>query len=148
MLAEIESAKDHMEPEELADRLMRVEPGLMVVDIRPAGEYAEFHIRSAVNISMADLPEALAGKESKGIIVLYSNGMTHPAQARDAFFRLGFTNVYLLTDGLEGFIERILKPASLRTEPLSAGQTARINSWRQYFLGGAQPQIERWSRYL
>ena len=134
MLAEIESAKDHMEPEELADRLMQGETGIMVVDIRPAEEYAEFHIRGAVNISMSDLPSVLAGKESKGIIVLYSNGMTHPAQARDALARMGYTNVYLLTDGLVGFIDRILKPASLRAEPLSAEQTARSNSWRQYFF--------------
>ncbi|HAA03412.1 MAG TPA: sulfurtransferase, partial [Syntrophobacteraceae bacterium] len=135
MLAEIESAKDHMEPEELADRLMRREPGLMVIDIRSAEEYAGFHIRGAVPMSMADLPELLAGRENQGIIVLYSNGMTHPAQARDALFRMGFTNVYILTDGLVGFLDRILKPASLRTDLLSEEQTARINSWRSYFLG-------------
>jgi len=135
MLAEIEAAKDHMEPEELADRLIQGDAGLVLVDIRPAEEYAEFHIRGAVNMAMADLPEALAGRENKGIIVLYSNGMTHPAQARDALFRLGYTNVYMLTDGLVGFVDGILKPASLRMEPLPAEQTARINSWRQYFLG-------------
>ena len=140
MLAEIESAKDHMEPEEMADRLTRGEPGLLVVDIRPAEEYADFHIRGAVNIPMADLPEVLSGSKNKGIIVLYSNGMTHPAQARDALFRLGFTNVYMLTDGLVGFVDRILKPASLRAEPLSAEQTARINSWRRYFIGAEKPQ--------
>jgi thiosulfate/3-mercaptopyruvate sulfurtransferase len=140
MLAEIESAKDHMEPEDLADRLVREEAGLTVVDIRPAEEYEEFHIRGAVNISMSVLPTALAGRESKGIIVLYSNGMTHPAQARDALSRLGFTNVYMLTDGLVGFVDRVLKPASLRAEPLSAEETAKINSWRQYFLGTEKPQ--------
>jgi 3-mercaptopyruvate sulfurtransferase SseA len=140
MLAEIESAKDHMEPEEMADRLMRGEPGLLVVDIRPAEEYADFHIRGAVNIPMSDLPEVLAGRENKGIIVLYSDGMTHPAQARDALYRMGFTNVYMLTDGLVGFVDRILKPASLRTEPLSAEQTARIHSWRQYFIGAEKLQ--------
>jgi 3-mercaptopyruvate sulfurtransferase SseA len=139
MLADIELAKDHMEPEDLAERLTRGEAGLMVVDIRPAEEFAEFHIRGAMNIPMSDLPEVLAGRENKGIIVLYSNGMTHPAQARDVLFRMGFTNVYMLTDGLVGFIERVLKPASLRTEPLSAEQTARINSWRQYFIGEVQP---------
>jgi len=84
---------------------------------------------------MPDLPAALEGKESEGLIVLYSNGMTHPAQARDALARMGYTNVYILTDGLTGFIERVLKPASLRMEPLSSGQTSRINSWRQYFSG-------------
>jgi thiosulfate/3-mercaptopyruvate sulfurtransferase len=133
MLADIESAKDHMEPEELADRLMKGEIGLRLVDIRPAEEYEAFHIRGAVNISMSDLPVALAGKEGEGIIILYSNGMTHPAQARDALSRMGYTNVYILTDGIVGFIDTILKPASLRMEPLSAEQTARINSWRRYF---------------
>jgi thiosulfate/3-mercaptopyruvate sulfurtransferase len=103
MLAEIESAKDHMEPEELAERMMRGETGLMLVDIRPSEEYAAFHIRGAVNISMSDLPVALAGKESEGLIVLYSNGMTHPAQARDALARIGYTNVYILTDGPSGW---------------------------------------------
>jgi thiosulfate/3-mercaptopyruvate sulfurtransferase len=86
-------------------------------------------------MSMADLPEFLAGRENQGIIVLYSNGMTHPAQARDALFRMGLTNVYILTDGLVGFVDRVLKPASLRTEPLSVEQTARIDSWRSHFLG-------------
>jgi thiosulfate/3-mercaptopyruvate sulfurtransferase len=133
MLAEIESAKDHMEPEELADRLMKGEKGLLLIDIRPAEEYAEYHIRGAVNIAMSELPAALSGKESQGIIVLYSNGMTHPAQARDALARMGHTNVYILTDGLVGFIERILKPASLRPELLSASQKSRISAWRQYF---------------
>ena len=76
----------------------------MLVDIRPAEEYAAFHIRGAVNISMSDLPAALAGNRNQGIIVLYSNGMTHPAQARDALARMGYANVYILTDGLEGFM--------------------------------------------
>jgi thiosulfate/3-mercaptopyruvate sulfurtransferase len=111
----------------------------MVIDIRSAEEYAEFHIRGAVHMSMADLPEFLAGRENQGIIVLYSNGMTHPAQTRDALFRMGFTNVYILTDGLAGFLDRILKPASLRTELLSAEQTARINEWRSYFIGTEKP---------
>jgi len=30
----------------MADRLTRGEPGLLVVDIRPAEEYADFHIRA------------------------------------------------------------------------------------------------------
>ncbi len=140
LLAEIEAGKDHMEPEELADRLMQGDAGLVLVDIRPAEEYAESHIRGAVNLSMTDLPAALAGRESQGIIVLYSNGMTHPAQARDALARMGYTNVYILTDGLVGFIDRILKPASLRMDPLPAEQTAKINSWRQYFLGPGKRQ--------
>ncbi|MCE5328089.1 MAG: YeeE/YedE family protein [Planctomycetaceae bacterium] len=138
LLAQIAEAKDHMEPEELADRIMAAEAGLFLVDIRPAEEFEAFNIRGAVNIEMAGLPAALAPYKNRGLIVLYSNGMTHPAQARDALARMGYANVYMLTDGLEGFRERVLKPASLRTEPLSIKQTAQINSWRHYFMGDAK----------
>ena len=135
ILAQVEAAEDHIEPEDLADRLMRGESGLVLVDIRPAAEFAAFNIRGAVNIEMSALPAALVPYRNSGLIVLYSNGMTHPAQARDALARMGYANVYLLTDGLNGFRERVLKPASLRVEPLDAGQTTRINAWRNFFTG-------------
>jgi thiosulfate/3-mercaptopyruvate sulfurtransferase len=125
LIAQVEGGRDHLDPEELADRLMRGEPNLLVVDIRPAGEYQVFHIRGAVNIPLSKLAEELAPHKNQGVIVLYSNGMTHPAQARDSLSRQGYGNVYLLTDGLQGFMERCLKPVSLRSEPLTpeaAGQ--------------------------
>ncbi len=133
LIAQVEGGRDHLDPEELADRLMRGEPDLLVVDIRPAGEYQAFHIRGAVNIPLGKLPEELASYKNKGIIILYSNGMTHPAQARDSLYRQGYGNVYLLTDGLKGFLERCLKPASLRSEPLGPEAAARVRAWRDYF---------------
>jgi len=138
LLASIEAAEDHVEPEDLADRLMRNEPGLVVVDVRTPAEYAAFHILGAVHAPLPDLPAALAPQKNSGTIVLYSNGMTHPAQARDVLARMGFNNVYHLTDGLQGFVERCLKPVSLRSEPLRPEDAARVNAWRAFFLGGAR----------
>ena len=86
-------------------------------------------------IPLADLLQALTPYRNQGLIVLYSNGMTHPAQARDSLFRLGFRNVYLLTDGLAGFIETCLKPPSLRPEPVPAETAQAIRAWRSHFLG-------------
>lgn len=139
LLATAESASDHIEPEELADRLMAGDAALQVVDIRPPDEFASFHIRGAVNIPMSRLPEELAGWKNRGIIVLYSNGMTHPAQARDSLQRLGFQNAYFLTDGLEGFSERILTPVSLRHELVSPAEARRIGERRRFFLAPAPP---------
>lgn len=133
MLTAIEAAADHMEPEELADLLLAGSPDLMVVDVRPPAEFAAFHIRGATNVPLPALAESLVPWKNRGRIVLYSNGMTHPAQARDSLQRQGFANVYLLTDGLTGFRERCLKPVSLRAEPLDETTTARVNAWRQYF---------------
>jgi thiosulfate/3-mercaptopyruvate sulfurtransferase len=132
-LATIAEASDHIEPEELADRLMAGEPGLLVVDIRPAAEFAEFHLRGALNIPLEDLEAGLAPYRQGQLIVLCSGGMTHAAQARDHLARQGFENVYLLTDGLDGFIRRCLTPVSLRPAPVGPQEAARINAWRAFF---------------
>ncbi len=138
LLAAIEQAEDHIEPEELADRLLQADPTLRVVDIRPAAEYQRFHIRGALNVPMSDLVTALQPYQQSNVIVLYSNGMTHPAQARDILARLGFAHVVILTDGLTGFIERCLKPVSLRAEPLDAVTARKINRWRKFFYGSGE----------
>lgn len=134
LLLSIDEGLDHIAPEALAGRLMNNEPGLVVVDIRSPAEFAEFHLRGAVNIRLVDLPYKLAPYQNKGTIILYSNGMTHPAQARDALFRLGFQNVLLLTDGLDGFIQACLKPVSLRSENVSPTLAQSIQACRAYFL--------------
>jgi thiosulfate/3-mercaptopyruvate sulfurtransferase len=137
LLRAIEAGEDHIEPDDVADRLMAGDAGLLLVDIRTPGEFAAFHIRGAVNVAAADLPEFLVPYRNKGTIVLYSNGMTHPAQARDALARLGFTNAYLLTDGLQGFMQTVLKPVSLREMPFPVADTVKVNAWRAFFLGNA-----------
>ena len=133
LLESIDKARDHIEPEELADRIMAGESGLVVVDVRSTDEFDAFHIRGAINIPLAKLAEELWSSKNTGVIVLYSNGMTHPAQARDSLQRQGFNNVYLLTDGITGFRERCLKPVSLRFEPLTSEAADRVNQWRSFF---------------
>lgn len=137
LMEKAEQARDHIEPEELADRLMTGEANLVVVDVRPAAEFNTFHIRGALNAPLTRLAEDLQPYMNKGLIVLYSNGMTHPAQARDALQRQGFGNVYLLTDGIQGFRNRCLKPVSLRPEPLTTSDAARVNAWRAFFAAPA-----------
>jgi thiosulfate/3-mercaptopyruvate sulfurtransferase len=139
LMESVEQALDHIEPEELADRLMAGEQNLVVVDVRPAAEFNAFHIRGALNVPLAQLTEALQPYKNKRMIVLYSNGMTHPAQARDSLQRQGFGNVYMLTDGLQGFRDRCLKPVSLRSEPLTPVAAARVNAWRAFFAAPAVP---------
>ena len=137
LMESVDQGLDHIEPEDLADRLMAGEPDLVLVDVRPAAEFKAFHIRGALNVALAQLAETLQPHKNQGLIVLYSNGMTHPAQARDSLQRLGFGNVYLLTDGLVGFRERCLKPVSLRPEPLTTVDAARVNAWRAFFEASA-----------
>ena len=118
-----------------------------VVDVRTPAEYAAFHIRGAINVALPDLPATLEPYKNRGVIVLYSNGMTHPAQARDVLAQLGFANAYLLTDGLQGFVERCLKPVSLRSEPLSPDDAARVRAWRAFFLAERTSPRRTWCRH-
>jgi thiosulfate/3-mercaptopyruvate sulfurtransferase len=134
ILAAVQSGKDHIEPEELAKRIMANDQALTLVDIRSKEEFNAFHLKGASNIPMSQLPEALASKRGQGLIILYSNGMTHPAQARDSLTRLGFPNVLFLTDGLAGFFDKVLKPASLREGPVTPEKAADIRAARQFFL--------------
>jgi thiosulfate/3-mercaptopyruvate sulfurtransferase len=139
LLEAIEGAEDHIEPEELADAIMRGEPGLVVVDVRSPSEYGSFHLRGAVNVPLPGLIDYLAEQRNPGRIVLYSNGMTHPAQARDSLARIGYQNVFMLTDGLTGFVDRCLMPVSLRSEPLSEAEVQQVRDWRKFFLEGGAP---------
>jgi thiosulfate/3-mercaptopyruvate sulfurtransferase len=134
LLESIDQAADHIEPEELADRLANGDTSIILIDVRPADEFFAFHIKGAVNVPLADLVEYLQPYKNTGTIILYSNGMTHPAQGRDSLYRSGFINTYILTDGLNGFIERCLKPVSLRNEPLSENMILKVNNWRSYFI--------------
>jgi thiosulfate/3-mercaptopyruvate sulfurtransferase len=138
LLSDVASAADHIEPEELAEAIYNRDPRLLVIDIRSVEEYNTFHIRGAVQVNMPDLPAFVSAHPDKARIVLYSNGMVHPAQARDSLYRSGFRNVFILTDGIDGFIDRCLKPASLRTSPPSAETARRIASWREFFYGRDQ----------
>ncbi len=142
LLEAVEMAQDHIEPEDLADRMLRREPGLIVVDIRPADEYAGYHLPGALNVPMKDIHQFLLPYKNTGTIVLYSNGMTHPVQARDSLYRAGYTNAYILTDGLNGFIQRCLTPVSLRDEILPSQVAEKIRAWRSFFLGTTTPQAK------
>ena len=82
---------------------------------------------------VSELVSFLGPRKNIGTVVLYSNGMTHPAQARDSLKRLGHENVFILTDGLVGFIEQCLKPVSLRDEPVPPITAEKIGVWRGYF---------------
>lgn len=136
MLTRIDRGEDHIEPGTLARRLSAGDPDLVLVDVRPLDEFENFHLRGAVRIDLPDLVEALEPHRRGSDIVLYSNGMTHPAQARDVLERAGYRSVSILTDGLAGFVERCLKPVSLREDPPGEEATVEIQAWREYFLHG------------
>ena len=79
LASEIEADRDHISAPELAERIMRRDPALLVFDLRSREEYDAFHIASASHATLDELARASFPREAS--IVLYSEGSTHAAQA-------------------------------------------------------------------
>ncbi|MCL4707896.1 rhodanese-like domain-containing protein [bacterium] len=107
----INNESDHLTAEELAKWLIDKKPDLLVVDMRSAEEFAQYHIPGAVNIPFNKLfePEAQETMAGDNTIVLYSNGGTHAAQAWVLLKQLGIES-FVLLGGLNYWTEAILNP--------------------------------------
>ncbi len=137
LLRETVSGEDHISPDQLADILRNAPDSILLVDLRTDGEYRQGHLPGAVHSDLPDLPEFLKSTVRGRPIVLYSTGMVHPAQARNELIRQGFSDVRFLTDGLDGFLETVGKPASLRTGTMTPEELERLNWWKKSGLEGS-----------
>lgn len=139
LLDAVAGGEDHIEPPDLAARLMSGDPALTLIDVRPAADHAAFNIRGSIHIPLEELESRAASLPRKGTIVLYSNGTTHAAQAWMALRAMGLRNVFVLTDGILAFWRECLTPPSLAgfaDERSAAGQRAAYEARRAYFLEG------------
>ncbi len=107
----ITNESDHIAAEELAKWLIDKKPDLLIVDMRSAEEFAQYHIPGAVNIPFNKLfePETQETLSNDITIVLYSNGGTHAAQAWVLLKQMGIDS-FVLLGGLNYWIEAILNP--------------------------------------
>lgn len=138
---EIETGADHIEPRELASELLAARGDLALVDLRPAAEYAAYHLPGAVNLTVPQVcGEAGARLFAAGprLVVLYSNGPAHPGQAWVELRRQGRANVRVLAGGLDDFKAQVLTPPSLRAgtdEARSRAEQPAYALQRAFFLG-------------
>jgi hypothetical protein len=100
---------DHVSPRELADWIVRGRTDYRLVDLRGAAEYAAYHIPTAENVPVAELPEHGLARNEK--IVLYSEGGIHSAQAWFLLKARKYPGAYILSGGLEAWKDEVLFPA-------------------------------------
>jgi len=130
--SDVESAADHMTAADFVSRVLTEPDSVAIIDVRPADEYAAFHLASSVNL---DLPRLLGAEgdvflaaNAQRTVLIVSNGMTHPAQAWTELARRGHANVRVLEDGLDGLRAGELAPPSLRG--VADENTARMKRYR------------------
>lgn len=134
LAAAVAREEDHVTALELAQWIKERRSGLRVVDVRTAEEYEAYHVPSAERIDL----EALASTpfRASDIIVLYSEGGAHAAQAWVFLRALGYRRVYFLRGGLFEWLEQVMNPTlSADATPAAREQFARASVLSRYFGG-------------
>ncbi|MFP4488526.1 MAG: rhodanese-like domain-containing protein [Bacteroidales bacterium] len=113
MIKEFQGRSQFVSPDEIADMIISEDPALQLIDLRPAGEYQEYHLPGSYNIPFADLLK----EEYRFIIdqdlklnVFYSNGSVTASEAWMITRQLGYRNNYVMEGGLNYWAETIINP--------------------------------------
>jgi len=131
--------EDHVSAMELAAWLRARRPGLRVIDVRTASEFAAYHIPGAEHVPL----EALAATrfDPDETIVLYSELGVHGGQAWVFLRALGHRHVLFLRDGLHEWLDDVMSPTIAADAPADAqaafDRVAALSRW----FGGTPRRI-------
>lgn len=135
--AAIQQKSDHVDALDLAKRIIEGKKDFVVVDLRPAWQFDDYHIPGAVNVPIEQILTSDKLSKDKEV-VLYSSGGTHAAQVWVLLTQQGYRAKTIL-DGLQGWWRDVITPASLSATDESAGEREykALKSIREYFQGSA-----------
>jgi len=134
----IEDGSDHVTALELAAWIRDRKPGLRVIDIRPAADFARDAIPTAENIPLEPLMRTAF--QPHETVVLYSQEGAHAGQAWVLLRALGVFNAWFIAGGLADWRDDVMAPElspDASAEEKQAFATAAELS--RYF--GGQPTI-------
>lgn len=127
-------AMDHVSPAELAGWIVRGATDYRLVDLRSEAEFAQYHIPTAENVPIAQLPDFGLARNER--IVLYSEGGIHSAQAWMLLRAQGYKGVTILLGGLEGWKDEVVFPvAPANPGPREAAAFERAAQLARFFGG-------------
>jgi len=87
-----------------ASAMIQSSPNLMVVDVRTTQEYAQGHLKGAINIPLSDLALRIGGLDPNKPILVYCQTGFRSAQASAILVKAGFTQVYNMDGGLTAWV--------------------------------------------
>jgi phage shock protein E len=87
-----------------ASAMIQSSPNLLVVDVRTPQEYAQGHLKGAINIPLSDLPLHIGGLDRNRPILVYCRTGYRSAQASVILVKAGFTQVYNMEGGITAWI--------------------------------------------
>jgi rhodanese-related sulfurtransferase len=137
LAAEIVSERDHITAPELAERIMRQDPSLRVIDLRPRADYEALHIPTASHAPLETLARQVFPRGAS--IVLYSEGSTQSAQGWVLLRLRGQRDVRFLREGMYEWLARVMEPR-LATDATEAERQEFARAQVQSRFFGGQPR--------
>jgi len=142
LAADITAERDHISAPDLADRIMRQDGSLQVIDLRPRADFDAFHVPTATHSTLDALVHTTFPAGAS--IVLYSEGGTHSAQAWMLLRLRGYRDVTFLREGIYEWMARVVEPRL--AVDATAGERAafaRADVHSRYFGGLPRAGVPR-----
>jgi len=143
LLAAIDDPSRFLTTDDITDRLVKKDPALMLIDIRPAAQFKAFAIPGAINIPIDSLLSASAQEmlnQKEMDKVFYSNADVTADQAWIICKRMQLQRIYVMQGGVNKWFSTIVKaekPAeSAPTEALELYQFRMAAC--QHFFGSPE----------
>jgi len=112
-LLNIMSTERYVTTDQIADKIIKQDPNLLLIDVRKKEKFDAFSLPNAVNIPLADVlssdSEAYLNQDSFDV-VLYSNDNCYSDQAWQLCNRVGYKHIYVLKGGVNEWFNTIINP--------------------------------------
>ncbi|MFZ4548015.1 MAG: rhodanese-like domain-containing protein [Bacteroidales bacterium] len=152
LLSAIDDPSRFLTTDNITDRLVKKDPALVLIDVRPAKQFEAFAIPEAINIPIDSILSASAQdilNQKEMDKVFYSNSDVTSDQAWILCKRAGMNRIYVLQGGINKWFGNIVKAEKpTEAEPTENMQLYQFRiAARQYFYGSnqtaSQPSVEK-----
>lgn len=143
LLSEFTEGSQYIKTDQVADWIVQKDPSYLLIDVRDADAYNEFHLPGAVNIPL----HSILNEDYKPYLnqdirwnIFYSNGTVKANEAWMLCTQMGYKNNYVMEGGLNYWAKTIMnpkKPAS--TNPDDEIEKYNFRNAVNEALGGAKP---------
>jgi rhodanese-related sulfurtransferase len=146
LLAAIDDQSRFLTPDDITDRLVKKDPALVLIDVRPESQFKAFSIPGAINIPADSLlsgsaQEILNQKEMDK--VFYSNSDVTADQAWIICKRLKLQRIYVMQGGVNKWFSTIVKAE----KPAETAPTEAMDLYQfriaacQHFFGNPEMDV-------
>ncbi|QBB71087.1 rhodanese-like domain-containing protein [Pseudolysobacter antarcticus] len=131
--------EDHVDAVQLANWIRERKSGLRVIDVRSPAEYQTYAIPGAENHPIATIDQNIFS--DRDVLVLYSEGGAHAAQAWVFLRALGLRHVYFLRGGMQDWLDDVINPVLAADATPQARQAFEDSAELSRYFGGV-PRID------